>query len=278
VDAKPASDWLVKPKKIIRGKPGGPVISFGGLYEVTPLEEFYTGAMFEGATFIMGGDYCCRYTETHVGRSSAPIKFLPTLVDNLAKAAKELGVNEIIFTHDACYNVLTTLATEYRIEVPFKPVHILKYIRDWLRDHKDRIKKKQNMKIAYQGGCTTRDAALGIGEEIWSDWLTDIFDLIGAELVEEKRKYTDIDRLCCGCAIFLTQHDRAMEIQRMNIQDALNAGAEKYVFFCPACTAILRGTCNKMGLEPYYITQIVKLALGEDLGPVGGAAMGYPIK
>lgn len=278
IDVKPASDWITKPKKVIRGRPDGPLISFGGLDEAVPQLEFYSGMMFGGATFISGGDYACEFTETHLGRSSAPIKFLPTFVENLAKAAKEFGTNEITFTHDACYNVLTTYAMQYRVKVPFKPIHILNYMRDWLRDHKDKIKNKLNIKVAYQGGCTTRDAAKGAAEEIWSDWLNDIFDLIGVESVEEKRKYKGVDRLCCGCAIFHTEHDRAMEYQRMNVQDALDAGAEKYVFICPACTAVLRTTCNKMGLEPIFITQLIKLALGEDLGKAGTAARGYPVK
>jgi len=276
--AKPASDWISKPKKVVSGKPGGPLISFGGLDEVIPMEEICKGAMFEEATFIMGGDYACRFTETHLGRASAPITFLPTFIDNLSKEAKELGVNEIIFTHDACYDVATTFALQERIQVPFKPVHILEYIRNWLRENEDKIKNKLNIKIAYQGGCTTRTAPRGGAKEIWSDWLLDIFDLIGVESVEDKRKYTGIERLCCGCAIFHKERDRAVKIQQMNIQDAIDAGATKYVFFCPACIAVMRATCKGMELPPVHIIPLVRLALGEELGKAGEAAFGYPVK
>lgn len=277
-DAKPSSDWLTKPAIILRrGKPGGPLISAGGIYEVVPQAEFLTGQMFEDATVIGGGAYACGFTETHLGRASRPLEYLRQFISNLAEAADEFGVDRIIFTHDACYDVATTLAMQQRVEVPFRPVHILEYIRDWLREHRDRV-RPLNISIAVQGGCTTRYAPKGGDHEIWSDWLAEIFEIIGVVSVEEKRTYTGIDRLCCGCGIFHTQTERALEIQRRNIQDAIDAGAEKLVFICPACIAVMRAACRKMELEPIYITQLVKLALGEELGPAGTAAFGYPVR
>jgi len=278
-DAKPSSDWLTKPAVVIRrGKPGGALISAGGIYEVVPQAEFLTGQVFEDATIIGGGPYACGFTETHLGRASRPLKNLPHFIENPAKAAEEFGVDEIVFTHDACYNVATTLAMQQGIEVPFRSVHILEYIRNWLRDHPDRITNPLGISVAVQGGCTTRYAPKGGDREIWSDWLADIFEMIGVESVEEKRTYTGDDRLCCGCGIFHTQHERAIEIQRKNIGDAAKAGAEELVFICPACISVMRATCRKMELEPIYITQLVKLALGEDLGEAGTAAFGYPVK
>ncbi len=273
-NAKPASDWLVKPRMVRHGKPGGPLFSLCGIYEVVPQQEFLTGMMFDEATLIGGGEYCCGFTETHLGRGSRPYEFLPTLVKNLTDAAQEYGVSAIVFTHDACYNVLTTVAMQERIMVPFRPVHILEYIRNWLKEHPDRI-TPLNMKIAYQGGCTTRYAAKS--GEIWKDWLDEILTLIGVTCVEDKRKFTGDNRLCCCCSIFHTQHDRAMKFQRMNIQDAIDAGAEGYCFICPACVSVMRMTCKEMNLTPYYITQLVKLALLEDLGKAGTAAFGYPV-
>ncbi|MEN6342322.1 MAG: (Fe-S)-binding protein [Methanospirillum sp.] len=279
VDAKPSSDWLTKPATVLRrGKPGGPLISAGGIYEVVPQVEFLSGQMFADATIIGGGPYACGFTETHVGRASRPYVFLPQFIANLAKAAEEFGVHEIVFSHDACYDTATTLAMQQRIEVPFRPVHLLEYIRNWLRDHPDRIVNPLHIRVAIQGGCTTRYAPRGGDREIWSDWLADIFEMIGVESVEEQRTYTGENRLCCGCGIFHTEHERALEIQERNIRDAAGAGAEKLVFICPACITVMRGSCKKLELEPIYITQLVKLALGEELGPAGTAAFGYPVK
>jgi len=274
-NAKPASDWLVKPKIVRPGVEGGPLISLCGIYEVVPQQEFLTGMMFDEATLIGGGDYCCGFTETHLGRGSRPYEFLPTLVHNLTAAAEEYKAREIIFTHDACYNVLTTIALQERIDVPFRPVHILEYMRNWIRDHKECI-TPLNMNIAYQGGCTTRYAPKG--PEIWKDWLEEILSMIGAVCVEDKRKYTGDNRLCCCCSIFHTQHERAMKFQQINIQDAINAGAQGYCFLCPACVSVMRMTCKDMDLTPYYITQLVKTALHEELGKAGTAGFGYPVK
>lgn len=279
IDAKPSSDWLTKPATVLRrGTPGGPLISAGGIYEVVPQVEFLTGQVFEDATIIGGGPYACGFTETHLGRASCPVTHLPQFIANLAKAAEEFGVDEIVFSHDACYDTATTLAMQQRVEVPFRPVHILEYIRNWLRDHPARIVNPLNISVAIQGGCTTRYAPRGGDREIWSDWLREIFEMIGVTSVEEKRTYTGENRLCCGCGIFHTEHERALGIQERNIRDAAGAGAAELVFICPACIAVMRGSCKKLGLEPIYITQLVKRALGEDLGPAGTAAFGYPVK
>jgi len=40
----------------------------------------------------------------------------------------------------------------------------------------------------------------------------------------------------------------------------------------------MRMTCKEMNLPPYYITQLVKMALSEELGKAGTAAFGYPVK
>jgi Fe-S oxidoreductase len=277
VDAKPSSDWLKKPYFVRKGKPGGPLISMGGIYEVVPQQEFLSGIMFDDATIIGGGNLACGFTETHLGRASRPKKNLSVFIENLSLEAEKYGVDEIVFTHDACYNVVTTLAMAENMEVPFRPVHILEYLRNWLKEHKDRI-TPLNIKAGLQGGCTTRYAPVSGDKEIWSDWISDIFEMIGVESVEANRKYTGENRLCCGSSIFHSQHERALNIQKMNIQDAIDAGAERYVFICPACIAIMRMTCRKLNLEPVYITQLVRMALGEEPGEAGMAAFGYPVR
>ena len=276
-DVRPATDSLDKPYTEVRGAPGGAFISMGGIYEVVPQKEFLSGAMFDGATIIGGGDFFCGFAETHPGCASLPVRILPAFIANLARAAEAFGVDEIVFTHDACYNVATTLATQQCIEVPFHPVHILAYIRNWLRDHPGAA-TPLHMDVALQGGCTTHYAPQHGDGENWSDWTGDIFDLVGVRSVEVARKYTGIYRLCCGSTILHSQHDRVMEIQQKNIQDAIDAGAEAYIFICPACLATMRTMCREMGLEPIYITQLVRMALGEDLGKAGTAAFGYPVR
>jgi len=266
---KTAKGWTTKEDRIIEGDPDKPAISLGGFMDVLPWKDMFRGKLFEGLTLIMGGSYCCRMGATHMGQRDPPFHYLPTLIKNLAVTGKE----EIILYHDACYSLLTAEAVAQGLEVPFKPIHYLEYIRDWLKKHKDEI-TPLNLKVAYQRPCTSRYNPHGPMEETIYDWIEDIFELLGCELVE--RKYQKEKSMCCSSGIFPTQKERALEYVDINLKDAKDAGAEAYIFFCPVCAAVMRYMSKKkFEMEPYHIIMLVQKALGEEL-PVGGAAIGVP--
>ena len=50
-----------------------------------------------------------------------------------------------------------------------------------------------------------------------------------------------------------------------NIIDAKAVGAESMVFLCPMCALALRKSAKAEGLEPYMLSNLVRLALGEKL-------------
>jgi len=266
---KTALGWAQKEDRIIKGDPNKPAISIGGFPDALPYDKVFKGKLFEGLSLIMGGSYCCRAPETHMGDANSPLKNLPHFIKSLS----ETGFKEIIFYHDACWGFATSVALSQMIEVPFKATHLVQYIRDWLREHKDLI-TPLNLKVAYQRPCTTRYNPHGDLKESFFDWVEEIFELLGCELVE--RKYQKENSMCCCSGIFPTQRERAMEYVRINLQDAKDAGAEAYIFFCPICTAVMRATSRKMGMEPYHIIMLVQKALGEDL-PIGGAGIGIPV-
>jgi hypothetical protein len=56
----------------------------------------------------------------------------------------------------------------------------------------------------------------------------------------------------------------------MNLDDAKNAGTEAMVFLCPVCCLYLRSKAQAEGLEPYFLSNLVREALGESL-PKGKA-------
>jgi hypothetical protein len=67
-----------------------------------------------------------------------------------------------------------------------------------------------------------------------------------------------------------------MGLVHTNLQDAKDAGAEAYIFFCPICAAVMRQPAKKdFDMDPYHVIMLVQKALGEEL-PVGGAATGIP--
>ncbi len=181
-------------------------------------------------------------------------------MDNLSKT----GAKEIICYHDDCYAMLNNKVKEYGITLPFRPIHIIEYLRDYVKEHEDQI-KKLNMKIAYQQPCASRYT-------FEKDTILDeLFELIGAERV--RRKYDRLGALCCGLNLYsMANVSKEVEVEwRMkNIMDAKDAGAEAMVFLCPMCISGLRGRAKGQGLEPYIISNLVRLALGEEL-TYGGA-------
>lgn len=216
------------------------------------------GQLFEGLTILKGRHYFCNVLFTHMGDESIARDRLQALVDNLASS----GAKEIIFIHDDCYCLLKGMAPEYGIELPFRPVSIFEYLRDYLKEHQDRI-TKLNMKVAYQRPCASR-----LTPE--KDYLLDeIFELIGVERVA--RQHDGINAICCGVELAgpnLKLFPRGKNFEPFrdkNVQDAKDSGAEAMVFLCPMCYRTLGEKAKAAGLNNLMITDICRLALGEEL-------------
>jgi Fe-S oxidoreductase len=125
------------------------------------------------------------------------------------------------------------------------------------------------MKIAYQQPCASRYTFEN------NKILDELLELIGVERVD--RKYDRDNALCCSgvMAVMLNLGKEESNKWRMkNIMDAKEAGAEALVFLCPLCVLSLRSRGKAQGLEPYIISNLVRLALGEKL-TYGGAGKIY---
>ncbi len=105
----------------------------------------------EGINLLKGKHYFCNVLFAHMGDESLILARLKIMVDNLAKS----GAKEIVFVHDDCYAALKGIAPEHGIEIPFRPVHLFEYLRDYLEGHKDQL-RKLHMKVAYQRPCASR--------------------------------------------------------------------------------------------------------------------------
>ena len=239
--------------KVIEGEPGKPIMNLCVVGDLHP--GIIEGQLFEGLTLLKGSDYFCYFGLIHAGTPSVVKDNAQTFVDNLTKT----GAKEIICYHDDCYAMLTNKVKEYDIALPFKPIHIIEYLRDYVKEHQNQI-KKLDMKIAYQQPCASRYT-------FEKDTILDeLFQLIGAERVD--RKYDRVDALCCGNAqagMVNVSKEVEVEWRMKNIMDAKDAGAEAMVFLCPVCIMGLRSRAKAQGLEPYFISNLVRLALGEEL-------------
>jgi Fe-S oxidoreductase len=216
------------------------------------------GQIFETMPLLKGKHYFCNVLFAHMGDESVMLNRLQAMVDNLAKS----GAKEIVFVHDDCYAVLKGIAPEYGIKLPFRPVHVFEYLRDYLSENKGKV-RKLNMKVAYQRPCASRYTPE-------KDYMVDeIFDMIGVERV--KRQYDRIDAICCGVEVAgpglkLFPRGKNFEpFREKNVKDAKDHGAEAMVYLCAMCFATLNKKVREVGMKNYMVTDICRLALGEKL-------------
>jgi len=243
------------PGQITRGNPYKPALSLCVLKARLP-EGAVESRMFDGLTVFDGGKYFCYSLYLHTARESYMRKNIQKFVDSLASLKKE----EIVLLHDDCYTAVVAKAREYGIKVPFKPVHIIEYLLNYVREYQAEI-IRLNKKIAYQRPCISHYTP----EK--EPMLNELFELIGVERVA--RKHDRENALCCGGLYAENQPDRAKKYQDINIKDAKDYQADAMVILCPICWQHLSQPCQDSGLPPVYITNLCSMALGEKPFPGG---------
>jgi Fe-S oxidoreductase len=236
------------PSALIRGDDSRPALSLCVMEPFMPGDAV-GGQMFEGMTVAKGGDYFCYLGYVHIGMESPLREHAQGFIDTLAA----IGAKEIVLIHADCHAMMSKMP-EYGIEVPFKATHIVEYMRDYLKAHPERI-TPLNRRIAYQRPCASRHS--GEIEPI----LDEMFELIGVERVV--RKYDRESAQCCGSLFSRIYPDKIKPMVEANIRDAFEAGAEAMVFLCPLCMGGLAKRAGEKGMKPVFITQLVRMALGE---------------
>jgi Fe-S oxidoreductase len=166
----------------------------------------------------------------------------------------KLGKKEIVVVHEDCYLMLVSKAPEYGIEVPFKVIHIVEYMLNYLKEH-DSSLTKLNRRIAYQRPCASRYTPEK--EPV----LDELFQLIGVYRVP--RRYDREDALCCHVIGYHADSGRSMRNRDMNLTDAKAHGAEAIIFLCPLCNMSLAPHCQWYGLSPIFIIDLCRMAIGE---------------
>jgi len=168
-----------------------------------------------------------------------------------------LGAKEIVLLHDDCYSMLTKKLQDYNIKVPFKPIHIIDYLLNYLGEHRKSI-TKVGKKIAYQRPCGSRYTSAK------EQMLDELFELIGVERVV--REYDRENALCCGFLPNRPNPKRGLEIQNRNLIDAKEHGARVWYFFVHVSYDI-RSDEPGLNLSPIFLTDLCRMALGEKSFP-----------
>lgn len=236
------------PSALIPGDPGKPALSLCAMEWALPKGAL-EGQMFQGMTLAKGGDYFCYLGYVHIGMESPLEKNARKFVDAVAG----IGCGEVVFLHADCH-AMVQKAPEYGVQIPFKATHLVEYMRDYLKVHPERVSPLKR-RIAYQRPCASRYSA---GAE---PALDELFGLIGVERVA--RKYDRESALCCGGLGMRLDPKRTLPFVEGNVRDALDAGAEAMVFLCPLCPGALAKPAKEKGLRPIFITELVRMALGE---------------
>jgi len=220
---------------------------------IPDLAEMGSGEIFKdvASAITLGAEFMCPAVHTHFAKMSVIKERLPQVIDNFNK----LGVKEVICLHDECYGTYTSIASAYGMEVPFKPIYYMDFLLDRLKELKDKI-KPLNVKVAYQRPCSNR--LIPDKHRL----VKDIMDFIGVELPD--REYQDENCLCCAEILrSISGYKLADDIQKRNIDDMLETGAEYCVFNCPACQSTLSEKVTQNGLKPIHIIDLCKMAIGE---------------
>ncbi|RJP76762.1 MAG: (Fe-S)-binding protein [Desulfobacteraceae bacterium] len=211
-------------------------------------------ALIQGGLYdlprVGGKPYFCWVLFSHMGVESIQRKHARDLVDRLAKT----GAEEVVCFHDDCYAMLARIAPGYGIDVPFRPVHLVEYLVEYVKKNMDRI-RPVHMDIAYQRPCASRHTP----EK--EHFIDELFELVGVRRVE--RAYDREKALCCAAVKMLLGIGDPAEAQERNIMDAKESGAQAMVYLCPMCRNNLSAAAQKNELPFIFIGDLVRMALGE---------------
>jgi Fe-S oxidoreductase len=234
------------PSVVRRGQAGQPVMNLCIVGDM--VRDLLDNPLFAGLTLVEGADYFCTVGYIHLGKPSVVAQEAQRFIDNLAA----LGSPEVICFHDDCYTLLTTLAGQFGLKVPFRPVHIFEYLGRELAKRQATLSRRP-LRVAYQSPCASRYTP---EKEVY---LERIFELLGIE--RPARRYEGLQALCCGAPLMARDRERAALIKQWNVADAREAGAEAMVFLCPMCYLNLRKLVREAGMEAILITELCRRAL-----------------
>jgi Fe-S oxidoreductase len=233
--------------------PTKPVLNKCGLAKIN--SERLKGRLFDDLQYVSGKSYFCNLVYHHYARDSVIKERASIILENIIKQ----GIQTMICFHDECYGFYVSYCPRNDIKLPdgFKVIHIYEYLYNYLKEHQKEV-KKLNLKMAYQRSCSNRFIP------DTDEWVDKICEIIGVERVP--REYDREDALCCaGIFSTLGRMPLMRETQNKNIQDMLDFEAEVVVYNCSMCLESLGSKAARKGLKNYLLSDLCRLALGEEL-------------
>jgi len=205
---------------------------------------------------VLGGEeWCCGSPLLRIGyRRQAE-----ELAEHNVKAIQESGAERVIFSCSGCYK---TFKEDYPKllgnDLPFKPMHIVEFLEEQLREGKLKLKSGVATPTTYHDPCH-----LGREAQVYEAPRAILKTLCGERLVEMKRNRKNA--WCCGAGggVKSAMPDFALWTATERVKEARGAGAELLVSACPFCKRNLSDAVKASGvaLEVKDITELVAESL-----------------
>jgi Fe-S oxidoreductase len=144
------------------------------------------------------------------------------------KAFIDNGVKKILVSSPHCYHTFKNEYPEFKVN--FEVIHISQYLLQLLNEGKLEIKKEYAKKVTYHDPCY-----LGRHNGIYDEPREILKKITGLTLSELPE--AGVDSLCCGMGggrIWM-ETVKGERFSDLRVEQAVEAGAEELVTFCPYC-------------------------------------------
>ena len=202
---------------------------------------------------LMGGmKYCCGgYVYRNFGDAEAKIKGRK-LLDEFQK----LGLKKTITFCPGCEQMIKEVYPRIIEEFNIESQTFDDYLLEKLGEGKIQFTNKISRKITFHDPCHPRrpDKTLYEGPRL-------LLNAMGAEVVE--MKHNRHNSLCCGQTLGFRNPMLVNDIVEKRVIEAKESGADTIAVRCAGCYSTLSEKAAEHGLEIYYISELVQMAIGE---------------
>ncbi|MFX1338822.1 MAG: (Fe-S)-binding protein [Promethearchaeota archaeon] len=208
--------------------------------------------LLEDLPLVGGIKYCCSgYTYNFFGEVEAQFKGKEFL-DKFRKQEVEKLISFCPGCEHMIKGVYPSIVEGFNIQCQ----NIIEYLIE--KYHKGELvfKHKINQKITFQDPCPWRK----LDNKVY-EGPRELIEIMGAEFVE--MKHNKEKSLCCGAPVATFNRALGKKIAKMRIKEATNVGADSIAFICTGCLIGLSRYALSKNIEPYYITELAQMAIGE---------------
>ncbi len=208
--------------------------------------------LLEDLPKLGGLENCCNgYVYNFFGEEEAKVKGT-----EFFERFKALDVKKLITFCPDCEKMIKGVYPAIINGFNIEGQNIVEYFIEKYHRGELNFKNKINQRVTFQDPCPWRS----LDKKVYNG-PREFLEIIGAEVVE--MKHTKEKSLCCGAPIATVNRDLGKKISKMNIAEAKSIDADAISFLCSGCLFRLSPFAKRADIEPYYITELAQMAIGE---------------